>query len=121
MRDGLSLFSNSITSINLLLWSLRARPAKTDPSWMRKRLRRTGARGFEVRVTAPIQGHRGVLDFQAGAEGRPPIAPIIHHQSLPMPPAVKVEEALALPDIDDLGFQQAKRRQAPLCATPAAI
>src|SRR5215469_13125689 len=38
-----------------------------------------------------------------------------------MPPAIKVEEALALPDIDDLWFQQAKRHQAALRTTPAAI
>src|SRR5689334_4120997 len=77
--------------------------------------------GLEVRVSTPIEGYRGGLDLQAGAEQGFHTVSIIHDQLRALPPACQIEVALPLPKVNHLGFEETKCHQAAFRAAPAAI
>jgi hypothetical protein len=91
-----------VTILSALYRGYSAQLRHRDLSSLLTVIRRARAHSFEVRVTAPFQCHRCVLDSQAGAERVSHTGPIIHHQFRPVPPARKIEETLSLPKIDNL-------------------
>src|SRR5487761_20072 len=85
---------------------------------------RTGAGGFELRVSAPVEGNRGVIDSQAGAERRSYLAVIptlMHHEFGALPPASKIEESPVPSRIDDSVLEKAEGHETAIGTPPAAI
>jgi len=76
---------------------------------------------LEIRVRTPSESYRCVFNLQTRPECTSRLPTIIHNKLWSLPPPVEIEEAPALANVEDLGFEQAKVHDASHGAAPATI
>ena len=84
-----------------------------------------GASGIEIGLASPLQGHRRMLDSQAGAEPFGPFSAVVHSElrAVPISEEVKVASIVATDEriVGSSPLKQAKIHQGTVGAPPSAI